>query len=252
MSIETHHGLKFHVQELGAGAPVVMLHGLLVGSMTSWYFTAAPAVARSSRVRLYDLRGHGKSERAKTGYDLSTMAGDLESIAAAFSPSEPVSLVGHSYGAAIALHFALRHPERVKKLVLVEAPIPASHLEELESFLGRPAHEMADALPDILKNALSRNGRQATRFLESLRFLAGESSLLADLRRAEDIPDEALRALTCPVLCIYGTDSSCRKSGERLARTLPNARLTMLEGGHFLPVERPQALSDAITEFLHG
>jgi pimeloyl-ACP methyl ester carboxylesterase len=251
MSLEVHDGLSFHVQELGAGRPAIMLHGLLVGSMATWYFTAAQALAQSHRVRLYDLRGHGKSARATSGYDVATMAADLASIASSFS-SEPIDLVGHSYGAVVALHFALKHPARVRKLVIVEAPLPPSRLEELDGFATRSPDAMAAALPAPLQEALARKGRQATRFVDGLRFLVAESTLLDDLRGARDIPDDALAALSCPLLCIYGESSSCRAVGERLARVVPAARLVTLPGGHFLPVESPRAVADSITEFLDG
>ena len=251
MPLETHRGLSFHVQDLGSGPPVVMLHGLLVGSMASWYFTAAPALAATHRVRLFDLRGHGKSERAKAGYDVPTMAGDLESIAARFT-DEPVDLVGHSYGAVVALHFAIHHPGRVKRLVLVEAPLPASRLQELDAFLGMPPESMAGALPGVLQEALARKGRQAARFVDALRFLATESSLFADLRRAEDIPDDALARVRCPVLCLYGSESSCLPVGRRVAAAIPNARLVVMPGGHFLPIEAPRALGAHLQEFLDG
>ena len=54
----TANGLAFHVQELGAGRPVVMVHGLLVGSLASWYFTAAPALARAGAQHLVLPGGH--------------------------------------------------------------------------------------------------------------------------------------------------------------------------------------------------
>ncbi len=251
MPLELHRGLTFHVQDLGSGPPVVMLHGLLVGSMASWYFTAAPALAESHRVRLFDLRGHGRSERATHGYDVPSMAGDLASIAGGLT-AEPIDLVGHSYGAVVALHFALCFPERVRRLVLVEAPLPASRLKELDAFLGMPPEAMASALPGVLQEALARKGRQAARFVDGLRFLATESSLFADLRRAEDIPDEALGRLKCPVLCVYGSESSCLPVGERIARTVPGARLVVMQGGHFLPIESPRALGAHLVEFLDG
>jgi pimeloyl-ACP methyl ester carboxylesterase len=47
MRFATDDGVELHVEELGAGPPVVMLHGLLVGNMTTWYFTAAPELARA-------------------------------------------------------------------------------------------------------------------------------------------------------------------------------------------------------------
>ena len=72
MPVSTRNGVRLHWQELGSGPPLVMLHGLLVGSLATWYFTAAPALAARGHVVLYDLRGHGLSERAPSGYDVAT------------------------------------------------------------------------------------------------------------------------------------------------------------------------------------
>jgi len=132
MPIVNANGIGLHVQEIGAGPPVVMVHGLLIGSLASWYFTAAPALAKDHRVRVYDLRGHGRSERAKTGYDVRTLATDL---AALTSDLGVVDVVGHSWGALVALRFALDHPARVRRLVLVEAPLPPSSTVEMSAFL---------------------------------------------------------------------------------------------------------------------
>jgi pimeloyl-ACP methyl ester carboxylesterase len=245
------NGITLHLQELGSGPPVVMLHGLLVGSMATWYFTTAPVLAETHRVLLYDLRGHGLSERARRGYDVETMRLDLDAVAEAFS-AEPLTLVGHSYGAVVALRYAMARADRVAKLVLVEAPLPPSRLEELDSFLGKPPEEMAESLPDVLRDALGRKGRQARRFVESLGFLATETSLLEDLRGARDLDDDAIAAVSCPVLCLYGSHSSCLPVGRRIARLVPRARLVEVEGGHFLPIEAPASVSAAIAEFVRG
>jgi pimeloyl-ACP methyl ester carboxylesterase len=233
---------------MGDGPPVVMLHGLLVGNMTTWYFTTAPRVAKNHRVILFDLRGHGRSGRPPGGYDVRRMTRDLASVVEQLT-DEPVALVGHSYGALLALMFALGRPERVSKLAVVEAPLPPSNLIELEAFMGSGPAEMIEALPEVLRNAFVR-GRRGARVVETVRFLAQESSLIGDLRHAEDIPDEALRTLGCPLLAVYGTQSSCRPVGARLLRLVPGARLVELEGGHFLPLEAPQALTDVLTEFI--
>ena len=116
--------VQLHTTDLGAGPALVMVHGLLVGSLASWYLTAAPALARTHAVRLYDLRGHGRSTRPPTGYDTRTMAGDLAALAADLPG--PIDVVGHSYGALVALRFAQAHPTRVRRLSLVEAPLPPS------------------------------------------------------------------------------------------------------------------------------
>jgi pimeloyl-ACP methyl ester carboxylesterase len=250
MRLRTDDGIALHVQELGEGPPVVLLHGLLVGNMTTWYWTAAPELAKSHRVILFDLRGHGLSERARTGYDVARMSRDLESVIGL--ESGPVALVGHSFGALVALSFALRRPESVSKVVVVEAPLPPSKIAELQSFLTAAPDAMLEALPRALRTMVGNGGRRTERFADTLAFLVKESSLLDDLRAAEDIPDDALASLRAPLLAVYGSRSSCRPVGERLARVVPGARLVELDGGHFLPIEAPRAVADVLAEFLHG
>jgi pimeloyl-ACP methyl ester carboxylesterase len=252
MPVASRNGVAFHLLELGErGSPVVMLHGLLVGSLATWYFTTAPALAQSHRVLLYDLRGHGKTERTRAGYDPATMQADLGALIDGFT-REPVTLVGHSYGAVVALGYALANPDRVAKLALVEAPLPPSNLAELDSFLGKSPEAMAESLPEALRDALGRRGRQAAKLVESLRFLATESSLFADLKKAKDIDDATLATLRCPLLTVYGTHSSCLPVGRRLSRVVPSVRSVELEGGHFLPIEAAAPLSAAIVEFVDG
>jgi pimeloyl-ACP methyl ester carboxylesterase len=263
MSVVTAGDLTFHVQELGSGPPVVMLHGLLVGSLASWYFTAAPALAQRHRVRLYDLRGHGRSAPARTGYDLRTMAGDLAALTGDLGP-DPFDLVGHSWGALVALRFALDQPARVRRLVLVEAPLPPSRAGQLADFLGAggSAENIADgrdlpgrildALPTALRDGVASGRRQAQRLLASLRFLVFETSLLADLDAEPDVTDDELAGLRCPVLCAYGDRSACRPAGARLARALPNARLVVLPGGHYLHLDARAALTATIEAHLDG
>jgi pimeloyl-ACP methyl ester carboxylesterase len=231
MPLVRQRGLTFHVQSLGsAGPPVVMLHGLLVGSMTTWYFGAAPRLAEKHRVLLYDLRGHGKSERPATGYGLGEMAADLDALLELHFGAEPAILAGHSWGALTALRFALRRPERVARLVLVEAPLPPSQLAELAAFVRLPPAQMARQLVG----------------------LAAETTALKDLAAEADIPDDALARLAAPTLLVYGDRSSCRPTGDRLLDVLPHARLRVLQGGHFLPTDAGPALTSALVEELHG
>ena len=248
-------GTSLHVQALGPSdaprATVVMLHGLFVGTLATWYFTAAPSLARDRRVIAYDLRGHGRSERARQGYDVATMAADLAAVTDALG-SRPLDLVGHSYGALVALRFALDRPERVRRLVLIEAPLPPSRFRELDELTQRSPAEMLDTLPEAMRAMLISGGRRAHRLLESFQFLASETTLLADLRREPDIDDAELARVRCPVLCVYGERSSCRDVGDRLARAIPGATLRVLPGGHFLPLEVPALLTGLLAEFLDG
>ncbi len=245
------NGLSFNTCELGSGPPVVMLHGLLVGNLAMWYFTGARALARSHRVLLYDLRGHGRSERATSGYTAPVMCDDLEALLAGFT-DEPVSLVGHSFGALIALEYTLRHPERVRKLVLVEAPVPPTTTADLTSFLSLGPDEMVEALPDALRRSVAGGGRRGNRLLASLRFLAYETSLLQDLATAYPVTDEQLADMSTPTLVVCGDSSACRVAGDRLGGHIPGAELVILQGGHYLPVDAPTALSASIRAFLDG
>ncbi len=244
------NGVRLHLQRLGEGPPLVMLHGLLIGSLASWYFTAAPALARQSSVLLYDLRGHGRSERVALGYDSDTMVVDLEAVTEELP--EPITLVGHSYGAVVALKFALRHPHRVARLALVEAPLPPSAAGEVNDFLALEPAQMLQVLPDSVKSMFAGRRRAAGRLLKNLHYLATQSSLIDDLRAETDIADETLAALQCPVLLVYGTQSPCREVGVRLSRALPRAELVLLDGGHNLPLEATQALTECLTGFCHG
>lgn len=231
-------GIGVHAVCLGEGPPVVMVHGLLVGSLAQWYFTTAPALAPKHRVVLYDLRGHGRSERPGTGYDLPTLAADLAGLLAALAIDGPVDLVGHSYGALVALHYARTHP--VRRLVLVDAPLPPS---DAGVFAATPA-ELVDALPDGI--------RLTRRRLAALAALTADTTLLADIAAEPDLDDDALAEVACPTLCLYGERSACLPAGERLARVLPDATLRTLPAGHFAPVEVPGAVTGAVVEFLDG
>lgn len=247
------NGLAFHVQTLGGGPPVVMIHGLFLGNLATWYFTAAPALARHHRVLLYDLRGHGRSAPAASGYDLATMTADLAAILDGAGVSEPADVVGHSYGGLIALRLALDAPHRVRRLALVEAPLPPASLGALDTYLETDPQEYLRAVPESLRRTTIRTtGRRVRRTRAALESRRDDTTLVADLRAEPDFDDAALARLPHPALCVYGTRSACRPAGERLARVLPTARLVELDGGHMLPTECPAELTRALAEFLDG
>lgn len=245
----TVRNVRFHVQELGIDKPgptIVMVHGLFVGTLASWYFSAAPALAQHRRVFLYDLRGHGRTERPASGYTVESMAMDLAALTHTLGP---ISLIGHSFGALVCLRYTMDHPGRVQRLAIVEAPLPPSKFREIDEFAQRTPAEMLSTLPAALRDALAGGGRRASRLVSSLQALSSDTSLLHDLAREPDMPDAMLGKLDCPVLCIYGANSSCREVGDRLLRVLPNARLEVLAGGHFLPFEAAQPLAHQLEEF---
>ncbi|MBV2235665.1 MAG: alpha/beta hydrolase [Sterolibacterium sp.] len=257
MSLRT-NGVALHCQQLGEpGNPLlVMCHGLVFGSIATWYFTAAAKLATRFNVLLYDQRGHGKSELLAAGYDLETMTQDLEGLIGHFQSAETgpgatkVTLVGHSYGALIALNYALQHAARVEKLVLIDAPLPANHYV-YPSMANADSREALQWLfPEALKQKVQQGNRSAMRFQERMEYLFLHSTLRQDVAAAGDIEDERLAQLDMPVLCLYGKNSECLAAGERLARVIPQARLQLLDCGHFIPIEAPEAMTCALDAFL--
>jgi len=229
-----------------------MIHGLLIGNLATWYFTTARALAGRRRVYLYDLRGHGRSERVARGYDLATLASDLDGLLSQWECTGPVTLVGHSYGALIALRYAMEHDSKVDAVVAVEPPLPPSDFVQMAEFIGQGPGEMIEALPQSAQALVLGGGRRAQRFLEGVRYLAEDSSLLADLGAEGEFDRAALERVRCRTLVVFGDESPCRISGQRCLDALPNAQQVVLSGGHFLPTENPSELTGVIEEFVHA
>lgn len=249
--LEVAPGVHLNVQQWGQGSPVVMCHGLLFGSMAAWYFSTALPLSQQHQVALYDMRGHGKSDWATQGYDLTTQMNDLDKVIAHAAAEnrhddKRVTLIGHSYGAMTALAYALAHPDRVRRLVLVDAPHPLSrHVRP-----GLDAVHNRDELLQRFQTQLGGPGRRAERLRQRLEFLLFDSSLRSDIEGSADFSQEALSTLTIPVLCIYGEHSECRESGITLSSTLPNAALAWVNCGHYVTDDAPADMLALIQSFI--
>ena len=129
------NGVNLHYITVGMGPDIVMLHGFL-GNLAVWHLYMAPILRREYRVTTYDLRGHGYSDVTLTGYTAADMAEDLRCFLDAMGIERPI-LVGHSFGADIAMYFALLYPERVPKLLALEPGLAALvHLRNDKDWIG--------------------------------------------------------------------------------------------------------------------
>jgi len=228
---------------------VAMLHGLVSGNMASWYSSIASRLSGERRVLLYDQRGHGASTLSTTGFDLDSQAEDLDQVLSHYDfATKPIDLVGHSMGALIALHFALAHPERIRRLVLVDAPMPACEYVG-PSLRGVHSREVLNSYVEQHMGA-GLTGRRLERLRQRLGALFFETSLLKDVFEMESEPDEALAAFDRPVLLLYGRNSPCVAAAHHLKRLLPQAELHLLDGGHYLTEEAPDLLCRHIQQFL--
>lgn len=253
MSYIDANGIRLHVQELNPEGreTVILLHGLLVGSLAMWYFTAAPFLSEKYRVIMYDLRGHGKSDSYSSGFDIDSLVSDLEALIDHYQ-LERVNLAGHSYGGLIALHCAMKHPELVDRLVVIDAPYPPSDVTEINDFIQKSPGQMVEALPEWMRQMVAGGKRQAVRLVKSLEHLCLKSTLLTDLRNEKRLTKSQLAAFSVPTLLMYGDASSCFESGKGLAGQLPGSTFTSVPGGHYLPIESVDIVKHTLMEFFCG
>lgn len=246
------HGVRFNVVRMGPGdtpppgdrpggsrVPVVFLHGLIMDNLASFFYTIAPAVARSTDVVLYDLRGHGRTERPMTGYRIEDGVDDLVGVLDAIGIAGPVHLVANSFGGTIALAAALLRPDRVAGLVLIEAH-PAfegwgdemvADLQDLVAGFDGPG------IRDYLASGAPRSLRTMVRTCEEL---VTSSSLGADLRASEPTRPEDLATISCPSLLLYGESSDILDRAFVLEDSIPGTVLEVVDNcSHALLMENP-------------
>jgi pimeloyl-ACP methyl ester carboxylesterase len=115
------NSVTIHTRVGGAGPAVVLLHGY--GETGDMWVPLAVDLARDHTVIVPDLRGLGRSSKPTSGFDKRTQAGDVAGILAALR-IEQIDLVTHDIGNMVGFAFAAQHPERLKRFVLIDAPLP--------------------------------------------------------------------------------------------------------------------------------
>jgi pimeloyl-ACP methyl ester carboxylesterase len=115
------NGTTLYVRIGGHGPGVVLLHGY--GETGDMWASMAADLVRDHQVIIPDLRGLGLSSKPPNGFDKRTQAGDIAGVLAVIGVDQ-IDLVAHDIGNMVAFQFAAQHPERVRRLVLIDAPIP--------------------------------------------------------------------------------------------------------------------------------
>ncbi|MFD5793959.1 alpha/beta fold hydrolase [Streptomyces diastatochromogenes] len=254
-------GIRLHVQRMGPAdgrtprATVVLVHGLLTDSLASYYFTVAPAFAAAGLdVVMYDLRGHGRSERPPDGYTLDHNIDDLEALLDRLGITGPVHLVGNSYGGTIAFGHAARHPGRTASLTLIESePATTAWAVKLGGILRRVLTELAHNEPDALAWIAANRGHNTARLAKGAARLARETTLGRDIPASRVLTEEQIRAVRCPVLGVYGGDSDLVDLVPLQEELLTDFRPVVLPGHeHSVLVEAAPAVGGHILDVIHS
>lgn len=244
---------EVHYQQLNEQAEetVILIHGMF-SNLAVYYFNIAPILAEKFRVVMYDMKGHGRSGRVKTGYDLKAMADDLQALMAALHI--PVAhIAGYSFGALVALKTAMEYPGCIRRLGLIEGPDPADKkaLELVEQYNRDFLIDYVDKYTD---NAIMKMGkRQLEKNHRMYEYLFNETTIREDMRAEHAFfNNSALQAIPHDTLLMYGNASNCVGAGEKLHSAIQKASLVLVEGDHNVPLQQPVEIGRALTTFFNN
>lgn len=241
-------GVRLHVQRLGPGRDgpatptAVLLHGLLTDSLAAYYFTVGPGLAAAGvDVVMYDQRGHGRSERPAHGYRLDAFVGDLERLLDRLGVHGPVHLVGNCFGGTVAFQYAVRHPERVAGLSLIESePATPAWAAKLDKLLGYTATQLSEHEADALAWIDAHHGGRTARLAKSAARLVRTTTIAQDIPSSSVLGEGRIRSVHSPVLALYGADSDMAAQAPWLESLLPRSRTVVVPGHeHSVLVEVP-------------
>jgi len=259
-------GQAVHVEQSGAGEPVVLLHGF--GESTYSWRLVAPELATRYRVIAVDLNGFGYTERRRDPAAY-TIDGQMRLVLGVLDRLgvERAHFVGHSYGGGLTLWIAAHHPERVRSMALVDSTLPrysatrrsrAANLRAityvyLRTVAMRPGYVQKSLRASYGDDTLA-TPEVARAYLDRLR-IEGIDDAYYGLMAKNGVPSPEvdLGAIGAPALVIWGREDELTSvaNGERFAAELPEARLAVIPDCGPSPMEeRPRELLAALLPFL--
>lgn len=217
---------------------IVLIHG--ANDQAGTWFTVAPALARTHRVIVPDLPGHGESAPKQGPIPLSLIIEQLERVIG----DEPITLIGNSLGGWLALLYALKHPAQITRLVL-----------EASGGLSRPlsspivATSREEAIP-ILRAVHGPSYQPQEWVIEALLQRAQGSPMLRLTELAEHEIESRLGEIDIPATLVWGADDGVLplSYAEALRDAIPNAELHVIEGAAHIPhMQQPERFLQCLT-----
>ena len=262
---------QIYVRAGGEGPAVLLLHGY--GETGDMWAPLAARLARNHRVIVPDLRGLGLSSRPVGGYDKKTQAEDMAGVLDKLK-IDKVDLVTHDIGNMVGYAFAAQHPDRVKKFVIIDAPLPGigpwddivrSHALWHFSFYGPDAERLVKGREriylDRFWNEFSADPKKfdeaSRKHYAQLYAAAGamhagfEQFKAFDQDAADNKAFVAKGMLTMPVLAIGGEKSFGSMMGTVMRAAATNVQTAVVpNSGHWVMEENPEATMKLIEDFL--
>ena len=222
--------ITLHYQEKGKGMPLILLHGN--GEDGTYFVHQIAYFSKQYRVIAVDTRGHGKTPRGTAPFTIEQFADDLYDFMEMMEIPEAV-ILGFSDGANIAMEFVMKYPEQVKALILNGGNLNPKGVKrgtQIPIEIGyQITKRFASKLPDAKKN------------MELLGLMVNEPNM----------KPEELAKITVPTLVICGTKDMIKESHTKeIAANIPDSKLKIINGNHFIANKCPDEFNQAVDEFL--
>jgi pimeloyl-ACP methyl ester carboxylesterase len=265
------NGVTIHVRSGGAGPAVVLLHGY--GETGDMWAPLAVDLARDHTVIVPDLRGLGLSSKPAGGFDKKTQADDIAGVMTVLNVTQ-ADVVAHDIGNMVAFQFAARYPQRVRRMVLIDAPVPGVgpweeilknpllwHFRfggpDMERLVAGRERIYLDRFWNEFSASPNRFGEEARRHYAELYALPGamHSGFAQFAAFDQDAVDNraflAQGRLKMPILAVGGEKSF----GPMMATVMRAAGDDVTEGivpdsGHWIMEENPRATIELVRAFL--
>jgi len=250
-------GQKIQYVEAGAGPTVILLHGL-GGSAQAWQFNIG-ALAEKYHVVALDQIGFGKSDKPFVNYRIRTYVDFLDQFCKQLK-IERATLVGNSMGGWIAAMFTASFPDRVEKLVLVDAAgyAPPKDFDMRTLFNLNPSTRAGMKL--LISKVFYNKAFQTDAFIDqsiAARLAAGDgytiNSISESIIRGEDLLDDIVKTIKRPTLIIWGRQDGLvpLAEGERFNKDIAGSKMIVIEEcGHVPNAEKPGEFNAALLKFL--
>ena len=236
----------------GEGEPIIFSHGWMCDC--SVWNSQINFFSKKYKVIVYDHRGHGKSDKPKANYSIETLSNDLYSIIKELN-LDKVTLVGHSMGGMTALTFALNHPDKVSKLILVGTSAKMTllgyiqlwimmHISSYESFVrGMIDFQHHKPSEQIKKESFERAMRTP-------KFASYEC--FTEFMKNYDIR-ERISQIRIPALIVVGSKDEATpvEMSQYLNREIKGSKLQIIpDSKHMVMIDKPNELNGIIEEFI--